>query len=126
MAASEPWPEKPGQVDRSCNLNPDSQYLESSMQPPKQGPDVDVRHEDGRFLADVDGVEARLDYQREGERMLITSTSVPDEIGGRGIAGRLTRAAFEHARSQGWKVRPVCSYAAAWAERHPEFGDLLG
>ncbi len=45
--------------------------------------------------------------------MLITSTSVPDVIGGRGIAGLLTLAAFEHARSQGWKVRPVCPYAAS-------------
>lgn len=95
------------------------------MQPSKTSNPVNVRHEDGRFLADVDGVEARLDYRREGERMLITSTTVPDEIGGRGIAGQLTRAAFEHARSQGWKVRPACSYAAGWAERHPEFGDLL-
>lgn len=96
------------------------------MQPSKNSTPVNVRHENGRFLADVDGVEARLDYRREGERMLITSTTVPDEIGGRGVAGQLTRAAFEHARSQGWKVRPACTYAAGWAERHPEFGDLLG
>ena len=90
-----------------------------------QDPAVSVRHEDGRFLAEVDNVEARLVYQRQDGQMLITSTTVPDEIGGRGIAGQLTRAAFEHARSQGWTVRPVCSYAAAWAERHPEYGDLL-
>ncbi|MBA3487592.1 MAG: N-acetyltransferase [Lysobacter sp.] len=96
------------------------------MQPPTTSSCVNVRHEDGRFPADVDGVEARLDYRLEGEQMLITNTSVPDEIGGRGIAGQLTLAAFEHAQSQGWKVRPMCSYAAAWAERHPEFGDLLG
>jgi len=43
---------------------------------------------------------------------------------GRGIAGQLTRAAFEHAKAQGWTVRPECSYAAAWAERHPEYSDL--
>ncbi|MDQ3269741.1 MAG: N-acetyltransferase [Pseudomonadota bacterium] len=88
-------------------------------------PAADIGHREPRFTVTVDGVQAHLDYRREDGRMTITHTIVPDEIGGRGIAGRLTRAAFEHARTQGWKVRPACSYAAAWAERHPEFADVL-
>ncbi|MCE7901584.1 MAG: N-acetyltransferase, partial [Gammaproteobacteria bacterium PRO9] len=31
---------------------------------------------------------------------------------------------LEFARSQGWKVRPVCSYAVAWMNRHPEYAGL--
>ena len=84
-----------------------------------------IRHDGERFLASVDGVEARLDYRVEGARMLITHVSVPKAIAGQGIAGKLTRAAFEHARAQGWKVTPACAYAAGWAERHPEFAPLL-
>jgi uncharacterized protein len=88
----------------------------------------DVRHEPGqhRFVAAVDGVEAVLDYRLEDHCMVITHTGVPAAIGGRGIAAELTRAAFEQARSEGWQVRPACSYAAGWAERHPEYSELLG
>ena len=80
----------------------------------------------GRFSTTVDGQIAYLDTRLDGDRLVITHTWVPDAIGGRGIAGDLVRAAFEHARAAGLKVRPACSYAAAWSERHPEFSELLG
>lgn len=89
---------------------------------------VSVRHvrDQQRFLTDVDGVQALLDYHLNGDQLVITHTLVPDAIGGRGIAGDLVKAAFEYARGAGYKVRPACSYAAAWAERHPEYSELLG
>ena len=79
-----------------------------------------------RFSTTIDGHEARLEYQLQDGWMVITETAVPQPIEGRGVASQLTRAAFEHAREQGWNVRPVCPYAAAWAERHPEYSQLLG
>lgn len=89
------------------------------------GTDAPIRHQDSSFVTRVDGHDARIDYRRDAGQMVITHTSVPDAIGGRGIAGQLTRAAFEHAKAEGWSVRPECSYAAAWAERHPEYSDLI-
>lgn len=88
----------------------------------------EIRHHPSahRFNTVVEGYEALLDYHLDGDQMVITHTNVPDAIGGRGIASELVQAAFERARAQGWKVRPQCSYAAAWAERHPEFSQLLG
>lgn len=88
---------------------------------------VEVRHErdQQRFVTQVDGVQALLEYQMRGEQLVITHTGVPDAIGGRGIASHLVKAAFEYARGAGLKVRPACSYAAAWAERHPEYSQLL-
>ena len=85
-------------------------------------------HHDGkarRFATRVDGVEAHLDYELSGGTMTITHTIVPSEIGGRGIAGQLVSAAFEAARDAGWKVRAQCSYAAGWAQKHPEVSDLI-
>lgn len=79
-----------------------------------------------RFTSTVDGHEAELDYQLQDGWMVITHTGVPAAIEGRGVASQLTRTAFEHARGQGWKVRPACTYAAAWAKRHPEYQQLLG
>lgn len=80
----------------------------------------------GRFSTTADGHEARLDYQLQEGWMVIRHTRVPAAIAGGGVASRLTRAAFDHARDQGWKVRPACAYAAGWAERHPEYQPLLG
>lgn len=79
-----------------------------------------------RFSVDVDGHRAVLEYQLGDGTLAITHTGVPAAIGGRGIASRLVEAAFAHARAAGLKVRPACSYAAAWVERHPEVSDLLG
>lgn len=78
-----------------------------------------------RFATTVDGHRAELDYQLQDGWMVIAHTGVPPAIEGRGVASQLTRAAFEHARGQGWKVRPDCTYAAAWARRHPEYQQLL-
>lgn len=86
-----------------------------------------VQHEpqQQRFTVVVDGVQALLEYQMRDDQLVITHTGVPEAIGGRGVASDLVKAAFEYARSNGYKVRPACSYAAAWAERHPEYSQLL-
>jgi uncharacterized protein len=55
---------------------------------------------------------------------VITHTGVPHAWEGRGIAASLTQAAFEYARSRGLSVTPLCSYAAAYLRRHPEYDDL--
>lgn len=88
---------------------------------------TDIEHDPAthRFSTSFDGHRAELEYEFSDGRMVITRTRVPDEISGRGIASRLTRTAFEHARGAGLRVRPMCSYAAGWAERHPEYRALL-
>lgn len=77
-----------------------------------------------RFEIMVDGHVCELDYSLQGQVMTITHTGVPEQVGGRGIAGELVRAALEAARREGWKVVPACSYAQVWMERHPAYGDL--
>lgn len=78
-----------------------------------------------RFEACVDGQRCELDYALADGVMTITHTGVPAAVGGRGVAGELVAAAFAEARVAGWKVRPACSYAAGYAQRHPELADLL-
>ncbi len=82
--------------------------------------DVDGAH----FLLQVDGHEAELEYERRDGAMVITHTRVPDAIGGRGIAGQLVKAAMDHARTEGMKVAPSCSYAAGWMDKHPDYADM--
>jgi uncharacterized protein len=84
-----------------------------------------IEHEQNRFFTKVDAIVAHLDYELADKVMTITHTIVPEALGGRGIAGHLTKAAFDHARAQGYKIIPACSYVAAWVKRHADEQDLL-
>jgi predicted GNAT family acetyltransferase len=88
---------------------------------------MDIVHDASarQFRVEVEGHRGELDYVLHGGVMTITHTGVPPEIGGRGVAAELMRAALDAARRQGWKVVPACSYAVAFIRRHPEFADLL-
>ncbi|WP_179455045.1 GNAT family N-acetyltransferase [Xanthomonas arboricola] len=77
------------------------------------------------FVVDTDGQRAELIYDRDGARMTITHTLVPDAIAGRGIAATLVEAALNFVREHGLTVVPACSYAAAYIRRHQQFQDLL-
>ena len=87
----------------------------------------DIRHQpaEGRFSTSVAGHEAELLYELRDGVVRIVHTGVPQAIGGRGVAGALVRKALDFARSQGYKVRPDCAYAAQYFQRHPELGTLL-
>lgn len=86
-----------------------------------------VRHDvdSGRFTAVVDGHPCVCQYRLYGKLMMFTHTGVPHALRGRGIAAELVRVALGHARAQGYKVRPDCSYVEAYMRRHPETLDLL-
>ena len=87
----------------------------------------DIRHlrDEQRFETIVEGQRCELVYRLAGKVMTIVHTGVPPAVGGRGIAGALVRSAFETARGEGWKVVPACSYSAVFAQRHPEYSDLI-
>lgn len=81
-----------------------------------------------RFIAEEGGHEAGfLEYTREADGDVLVATHVvtDEQFRGRGIAGEVTAALFEHARRTGVKVRPVCPYVVAWVENHPEVEELL-
>ena len=78
-----------------------------------------------RFEARVEGWPARCDYLLVDGVMHIVHTEVAPALEGRGIAARLVQAALDHARDQGLKVQPRCSYVRAYMRRHPETQSLL-
>ena len=84
-----------------------------------------VHESDGsRFVARVQGHLAVCDYRREGRVLHMTHTGVPSALQGQGLAAALVAAALGWARDQGLQVNPLCSYVAAYMNRHPETQDL--
>jgi hypothetical protein len=79
----------------------------------------------GRFEAHTPEGLAELTYDRRDGKLFLLHTGVPEEMEGRGVGGALVRAALEQARERGHKVVPYCSFAQAYAARHPEYADVV-
>lgn len=78
-----------------------------------------------RFEAEFDGRLAVCAYHRVGDVLHLTHTEVPPSLQGQGIAAELVRETLAWARREGLRVRPLCSYVAAYMRRHPETADLV-
>lgn len=77
-----------------------------------------------RFEVVLDEGIALAQYRLRDGVMQIVHTEVPPALEGRGLASALMSAAVEHARAEGLKIEPRCSYAASYMKRHPETQDL--
>ena len=86
-----------------------------------------VTHNPGenRFEISWDGYPGRLDYIQDGKNFVITHVGVHPELRGQGVAGRIVEASLVYAREQSLRVIPMCSYAAAYMRRHPEYAELM-
>ncbi len=88
---------------------------------------IDVRHDQAnqRFVASLSGYEACLMYRLTGIELDLYHTYVPEVFRGRGMAEKLCKAAFEHAKANHLTVIPSCSYISdAYLKRHPEYEPL--
>ncbi|RVG72508.1 DUF5996 family protein [Sinorhizobium meliloti] len=101
--------------------------------PPQAAPSAvagEVEREDGaskgRYRLVIDGVEAEMTYSRAGAQLIIIDhTDVPAALRGRKVGERLVRQAIEDARREGVSIIPLCPFAKAQIERHPEWQDVL-
>lgn len=78
-----------------------------------------------RFEWEEGGHTAHLDYVRREGRILLVHTEVPDALAGRGLGGKLAKAALDFARASELAVVPKCPFVAAYLVRHPEYLDLV-
>jgi len=80
----------------------------------------------GRYVHAAGGVEAEMTFVRIGEKQIIIDhTEVPSQFRGQGVGEALVARAVEDARKNGWKIRPLCPFAASRFRRHPEWADVL-
>ncbi len=77
-----------------------------------------------RFETWIDGYLSKLDYIQDGKNFVITHVGVYPELRGQGIAGKIVEVGLEYAKENSLRVVPMCSYAAAYIRRHPEYAEL--
>lgn len=89
---------------------------------------MEITHDENRrrFWVTVDGYTAYVDYRLADGGLDIRHTIVPKEIGGRGIASALVKAAYDYACDGGLQPVATCSYAVVWLQRHPEYRGKVG
>lgn len=84
------------------------------------------QQENHRFLVQLPEGEGKLLYREAGPGILdYLHTEVDPALRGNGVAQALARAAFDYARSAGFKVIPTCPFVQSWLKRHPEEADLV-
>ncbi len=80
---------------------------------------------DQKFQLFLDDYEAYLGYKLDGNEMLIYTTQVPKELGGKGIGSLLAKTALDFAVEKNLKIIPVCPFISTYIERHKEYKDYL-
>ncbi|MBK7722822.1 MAG: N-acetyltransferase [Austwickia sp.] len=90
--------------------------------------EVSVRknEREGRYEAYVGAdLAGYSEYEVGGGYVTFPHTVTEPEHGGKGVASEVARHSLEDVRSQGLKVRPICSFYVDYLRRHPEYQDLL-
>ena len=87
---------------------------------------IQVTHNpaENRFETWIDDKLSKLDYIQDGKNFVITHVGVHPELRGQGVAGRIVEVGLEYAKQNTLRVVPMCSYAAAYIRRHPEYAEL--
>ena len=73
-----------------------------------------------RFILDDHGAQAELVYEVDDQRLVLLHTEVPEELGGRGVGGRLVQASLQRAARDHLTVVPWCPFTRQWLRRHPD------
>ncbi len=88
---------------------------------------IENNEEANRFEArNKNQVIGLIDYRMTAsDVMTVYHTEVSEDYEGQGIAAGMTKNLLEFLKDNGLKVRPLCPYAKAYIEKHPEYQDLV-
>jgi predicted GNAT family acetyltransferase len=87
--------------------------------------DLRDNSEANRYELDVEGQTVFANYRRNGNVLTILWVEAPPALRGTGAAGKLMSLVSEEARGEGWRIVPVCGYAAAWLRGSKTYRDLV-
>ncbi|MHA7101249.1 hypothetical protein BXY85_3465 [Roseivirga pacifica] len=89
---------------------------------------VQVKETDskGSFFVESEGkLLAEMTFSKAGEdRIIIDHTEVDDSLRGKGVGVKLVAFAVDYVRNKGIKILPLCPFAKATLQRHPEWKDV--
>jgi len=87
--------------------------------------DVVENAEQNRFELSLDGGTALVAYRRDGDRLVLVHTEVPEEFGGQGVGSKLAKGVFELLRASGRKAVVRCEFLQGWLAKHTDYNDVV-
>lgn len=72
-----------------------------------------------------DALAGVIVYRPRPDALALVHTEVDPAFEGHGLGARLVAGALDDIRARGLQVVPLCPFARAYIERHPEYADLV-
>jgi hypothetical protein len=88
-------------------------------------PEVKIDLERKKIFTVVEGHEAYIEFQLEGNVLDLQHTFTPRELRGKGIAGKVAEFAFEYAKNNNLKIIPTCPFIPSFLEKNEQYKELL-
>ena len=87
--------------------------------------DLKNNKENKQFEATIDGHVALIEYTIIDNRIFLTHTEVPSELGGRGVGSLLVKETLEEIERMNLRVIPACKFVKRYIQKQPEYRRLL-
>lgn len=87
--------------------------------------EIEHQKEKNRFVLNVDGDIAIVEYSIKNEIMYLTYSEVPSNLRGQGVGKILVEKTFEQLTKEGYKAVAICSYVKLIAERSNKWKDII-
>ncbi len=68
---------------------------------------------------------AFVEYYRDGNKIHLTHTEVPQSLQGHGVGSELTEKTFQYIRNNNLVLIPLCSFVAHYVNNHPQWHSIL-
>lgn len=85
----------------------------------------ELGHDEFAFHLEDEGRNVgEITWTEMSDIMVVEYTFVEETLRNHGLAKKLLDRAAEYAREKGFKIEPVCSYAAVAFDRYEEYNDV--
>lgn len=87
-----------------------------------------VQHQSdkNRFTMNMEGGQAKVEYEMRDGTMYLVYSEVPPELRGQGIGKQLVEKTFEKLTKEGYKAVAVCSYVKSVARNSEKWNSIIG
>lgn len=89
---------------------------------------LELRHdrENSKYVLDINGEEAKVEYRIRNDKMYLTHSEVPHQLRGRGIGKILVEKTFEKLNEDGHSAVAICPFIKAVARRSEKWNSIIG
>lgn len=86
---------------------------------------TELGHDEFAYRFEENGmVKAEITWTQLADVMVIEHTFVDESLRNQGLAKKLLDQAADYARTQDYKMEPVCSYAVVAFDRYKDYDDV--